>query len=100
MVTKINEEGGKTTIVVAGRLDTINAEKFMTELNGIGDEHLKSVEIDCTELEYISSSGLRAFITLLKRSQKNGGNIVLTGMNKSVREVFDITGFSNLFTIK
>lgn len=100
MTTEKNQENGKTTLVIAGRLDTLNAEKLLQEINTMEEPLPKQLTVDCSKLEYISSSGLRAFITLLKKSQKAGGVVELTGISESVKEVFDITGFSSLFGIK
>ena len=59
----------------------------------------KDIDIDCTDLEYTSSQGLRAFLLLQKNVNAKGGQMVLRHMNPMVKEVFDITGFSNIITI-
>lgn len=99
METKIRKEGNTTLIAIFGRLDTVSSMEFQKEIDSIADADAVNVEIDCTSLEYISSSGLRAFISILKRTQKNGGGTKVVNLNSNVKEVFDITGFSKLFRI-
>ena len=56
--------------------------------------------LDCTRLEYVSSSGLRLFLALLKATKPKGINLYITGMSDDLREVFDMTGFSSIFDFK
>ena len=56
--------------------------------------------MDCTELEYISSSGLRLFLSLRKAAASKGGKIIVKAINKDIRSVFMMTGFLNLFEIQ
>ena len=88
---------GKTMVEVAGYLDAISAEEFQNFVDNLSDEDTAHVVVDCTNLEYISSSGLRVFITLLKKAQKNGGKVEVTHLNSTVKEIFDMTDFSTLF---
>lgn len=100
MEIKIERKENLTAVSVAGRLDTVNAATFQKHLDALTDAEATHVEIDCKDLEYISSSGLRAFISLLKRAQRNGGSVKVMHLNSNVKEVFDMTGFSNLFVIE
>lgn len=97
MEVKIEKKDSKTVITVIGRLDTVNSVNFQTQLDKIPEEDVAHVVVECTNLEYISSSGLRAFISLLKRAQKKGGEVKVLHLNSNVKEVFDMTGFSALF---
>jgi stage II sporulation protein AA (anti-sigma F factor antagonist) len=64
---------------------------------------LRSVEprlvIDMSELEYISSAGLRVLLKVAKQIQKANGKVVLFGLNRNVREVFSITAFDRILSI-
>ncbi len=91
---------GKTIVELTGYLDTVSAEEFQTFVNDLPAEDTQHVVVDCTGLEYISSSGLRVFITLLKKAQKNGGKVEVQNLNSTVREIFDMTDFSSLFGLK
>ncbi len=87
----------KTIIEVKGYLDATNAEEFQKVVDALSAEDTQLVVVDCEGLEYISSSGLRVFITLLKKAQKNGGKVQVENLNSTVREIFDMTDFSSLF---
>ena len=56
--------------------------------------------IDCTELEYISSSGLRVLLSILKQAKTVGSRVVLKNVNEVIREVLDLTGFITLFELE
>lgn len=87
----------KVSISLAGRMDTIHAAEFQKVVDELSDEDAGRTVVDCANLEYISSSGLRAFISLLKKAQKIGGKVELLHLNSNVKEVFYMTGFSPLF---
>ena len=57
----------------------------------------KNIIIDCTDLAYISSAGLRIFLAILQTTKDKGGHVYIKGINDSVRAIFTITGFSNIF---
>jgi anti-anti-sigma factor len=88
------------SIKVEGRLDTITSGDFMTRIDENMGEEITDVVIDCSQLVYISSSGLRVFMTLYKRTAPKGGKLVLKGLTPQVGEVLNITGMANLFTIE
>ena len=69
-------------------------EKAMSPLY---DVEGKDIIIDCTELEYISSAGLRIFLAILLDTEVKGGNVYIKGINNDLREIFTITGFIKLF---
>lgn len=100
MKVSIKKEGTETVVTVGGRLDTVNAAEFQQKMDDMPDADAAHVTVDCAEMEYISSSGLRAFISLLKRAGRLGGKVSVKNLNSSVREVFDMTGFSSLFGIE
>ena len=95
----INNELEKTLVVLKGRIDTTNADQFQQEIAPLMEGEKPNIEIDCTDLEYTSSQGLRSFLLLQKSVNARQGKMVLRNMNPMVKEVFDITGFSNIITI-
>lgn len=99
MDIKINKEGNKTFVVIDGRIDTTTVEEFQKAANTLMEDENPDIDIDCTALSYTSSQGLRTFLMLQKSVMKHGGKMVLRNMNPQVKEVFDITGFSNIITI-
>ena len=59
-----------------------------------------TIILDCSELAYISSSGLRLFLTLRKAAANKGGNVIVKSISDDIRQVFMMTGFLNLFKIE
>lgn len=99
MTVEIKKDGSKTFVVLNGRIDTSNAGQFQADINPLMNEENPDIEMDCTNMEYTSSQGLRIFLILQKAVSNKGGSLVLKNMNPSVKEVFDITGFSSIIKI-
>ena len=70
------------------------------DLKPLSDNTDCDVILDCTQLEYISSSGLRLFLGVLKSAKASGHKVFLKGMNDDLKAVFTMTGFVNLFELK
>jgi len=99
MDVTITKTDNKTVAVLSGRLDTTNAEKFQADIAGLFEDAEPDIELDCTDMEYTSSQGLRIFLMLQKSVSSKGGKLVMKNMKPQVKEVFDITGFSNIIRI-
>ena len=99
MNVTINREGGKTIAVLQGRLDTTNADQFQKDIQPLMEGENPDIEIECTEMDYTSSQGLRMFLMLQKSVTSRGGKLVMNNMKPQVKEVFDITGFSSIIRI-
>ena len=97
METIIQEQDGKMVAFLKGRLDTAAAPETETAMNVLYDCNEKDIILDCTELEYISSAGLRIFLTILQNTQEKGGHVYIKGISDDVRAVFALTGFINIF---
>ena len=93
---KINGEA--VTLIVSGRLDTQTAPELEKELDSILSG-LKELTFDMTNLEYVSSAGLRVILKAQKAMNAQG-SMKLIGVNDSIMEVFDITGFLDILTIE
>ena len=93
---KIDNES--VTLIVSGRLDTQTAPELENELDSILSG-LKELTFDMTNLEYVSSAGLRVILKAQKAMNAQG-SMKLTGVNDSIMEVFDITGFLDILTIE
>ena len=100
MNVTITNQDNKTLVVLDGRLDTSNADQFQQDIAPLMEGDKPDIDIDCAAMSYTSSQGLRLFLMLQKSLSKNGGSLVLTDMQPAVKEVFDITGFSNIITIR
>ena len=96
----IKEKDNTTTVKFAGKLDTPAAQEIAKSLVTLQDEPAKgTIVLDCKELEYISSSGLRIFLTLRKAAEAKGGKVIVKDINEEIRNVFMMTGFLNIFEI-
>ena len=98
MTIKKTKEGSSLIVTVEGRLDTTTAPEFEATLNasllGVDD-----LVLDFSNLEYISSAGLRVLLSTQKKMNKVG-KMTVTGVNETVNEVFEVTGFSDILTIE
>lgn len=87
------------TIALSGRLDTTTApqleEALASALDGVAD-----MVFDFSQIEYISSAGLRILLNTQKKISAAGGSMKLIGVNDVVREVFEVTGFINILSIE
>jgi len=100
MNVTITNEGDKMLVTVTGRLDTTNVLDFEKEIMPVLAAPPQEIVMECSDFDYISSSGLRIFLTMQKQIGGKGGKLVLRNMKPEIREVFDMTGFSSIFTIE
>lgn len=100
MRTTINELNGELVAAFEGRLDTAAAIQTEKDVQPLADCAGKNIVLDCSALEYISSSGLRIFLNVLKNAKAKGSRVFITGMSDDINKVFTITGFMNLFEFR
>ena len=100
MEIKVEKQNAVVTVYLKGRLDTLAAQEVSKELESLTDDASGTIIMDCTEMSYISSSGLRIFLTLRKAAAQKGGKVIVRGINNDIRSVFMMTGFLNLFEIQ
>ena len=100
MIIEIKELDGGMKAILNGRLDTPAAVKAQQEIGPLLENADKQIIFDCTNLEYISSSGLRLFLTIRKEASVKGGKVIIENINDEIRKVFMMTGFFNLFEIR
>lgn len=93
------ENGGELTVKLTGRLDTMTAPELDAKLEG-PKETADSLIFDMTDLEYVSSAGLRSLLSAQKAMNKKGGKMVVRNASEEVNEVFEVTGFSDILTIE
>lgn len=97
MEITIHNNETESIIEIDGRIDTVNAPEFEKRITPIIQSSIKDVILDCKKLVYISSLGLRHFLTLLKTLLARNGKLKIVNMNEDVKKIFDMTGFSQLF---
>ncbi len=99
MTINFSLENGFNLINLGGRLDTSNYEEASQQIDNQIEMGQKKLVINLEQLEYISSSGLRVLMSALKKVKAIGGNLILCNVPDKITEVFEISGFSSLFTI-
>ncbi len=82
-----------------GRLNVTTTSELEQVFNTLFEENRTKVLVECRELEYISSAGLRVLLTAAKQFKKISGEIALAGLSQNVKQVFEISGFTSIFTI-
>jgi anti-sigma B factor antagonist len=100
MKTEFREEGQNYVMTLDGRLDTLSSLQVGRDMRVLYDCEGHDIILDCTNLEYITSSGMRLFLDLLKVARSKGSKCTLVGLNKEIYEVLDEVGFINLFEIR
>ena len=89
---------GKTVLAISGRLDTVTAPQLQGALLPEFDS-VKEIELDFTELAYVSSAGLRVLLTAEKTAKAKGGSMTLTHVSTDIAEIFKMTGFEDFLHI-
>ena len=98
MTINKDKEGTKLTIALKGRLDTVTSPTLEAELKQSLDG-LAELVFDFSELEYISSAGLRVMLSAQKTMNKQG-SMVIRHVNETIMEVFEVTGFSAILSVE
>jgi anti-anti-sigma factor len=97
MNIKVNQTDNHTKVAIFGRLDIITAPEFEAIVRQAIENEKKHVIIDCSELDYISSSGLRVFLMAQKMVLAKQAKLSLCCLKSNIMEIFDISGFSQIF---
>lgn len=100
MITTFTEENNNYVMRLEGRLDTSASTQAGRDMQVLYDCAGHDIILDCSALEYISSSGLRLFLAVLKNANKHSSKVTIVGMNDDLRQVFDEIGFTNLFNFQ
>ena len=85
---------------VIGRIISNFSKLAEFALQPLYDCENQTIFFDCSKLEFISSSGLRIFLSVLKAAKPKGCKVCITGMSNDLKDVFTITGFTSLFEFK
>jgi anti-anti-sigma factor len=84
---------------IDGKIDTVNSSVLEVEMDQLHNSGEAKIIINCGELKYISSSGLRVFLNAQKKAMTSQRKLCLCNMQPAIREIFDISGFSAIFNI-
>lgn len=100
MKIEITKNNSSVVAAIAGRLDTVTSVEFDNTIKPyLATEGLELI-IDCSDMEYISSAGLRVVLIAHKSITANSGRFIIRNLRNEVRSVFDLTGFSRILTIE
>ncbi len=100
MKTSIEELEGKIVVTLEGELDTAAAIEVEKELQPLYKSEGRDIVIECENLEYIASSGLRILLGILKSAKAAGSKVTLRNMNDDIKNVFQLTGLISLFEVE
>lgn len=100
MHLQINEVAGYKIVAIEGRLDTTTYADLEKTLTNLFDEGCHKMILDCSAMDYVSSSGLRVFLMILKKIKAADGSLILCSLQPAIYNVFEISGFLSIFNIK
>jgi anti-anti-sigma factor len=90
---------GQVVLIVSGRMDAESAPQFEEKCSACIAEGLTGLVVDLGELAYVSSMGLRSFISVAKVLQQKGGALRICRLKGLVKQVFEITGLLGMFRV-
>lgn len=99
-MTQILKEGGKTIIKTGSRIDTVNANQFEQDIQPAFKDGGVDLELDCTELTYMSSIGLRVIQKTMRMVMQQKGQMKMTNVRPEIYKVLSMTGFTQFLTIE
>lgn len=98
---EIYEKKAESCIIVGiiGRLDTTNYGILENKMKELIDNKQIRILVDCSKMDYVSSSGLRILLMTLKSITQANGKFVLCELQENIKEIFEISGFNSIFEI-
>jgi len=85
-------------VTVRGRVDSATTPELEKTFQALLDGHRNYLVVELADVEYMSSAGLRALVSVLKAAKKGGGDVVIARPSTRVREVIELAGLSSIFT--
>ena len=100
MIINKTSENGKLILALEGRLDTTTAPEHQNALTAAIFEEFKKVELDFAKVDYVSSAGLRVLLNWQKLATAGKATMIFKNVSKEIEEIFEMTGFSDIFNIQ
>lgn len=91
--------GAVVVLALSGKLDSFSAPELGAQITRLVSEGVKRIVFDCTEVKYISSNGLRLFLSIAKQLQTTGGRCGFTALSPEVEKMFRLTNFLGLLEV-
>ena len=99
-MTQIVKEGGKTIIKTGSRIDTMNANQFEQDIAPALVDGGVDLEMDCTELVYLASCGLRSIQKTMRTVMQQKGQFKITNVSPEIYKVLAMTGFTKFMKVE
>lgn len=99
-VNIIKSDSDDITVTLDGELNTLAAQQFAKDVEPLMEESGKQITMDFTNLSFISSTGMRTLLLLNKETIAKKGKISIIGMSEDIKQIFELTGFDQMFEIK
>ena len=99
MEIREDKKGNVHVIGIRGRLDTTTYGMLEKRLSDLYDAGEKRILVNCNDMDYVSSSGLRVLLIGLKRAKIDEGRFAICCLRENIREIFEISGFAAIFEI-
>ena len=100
MEITVTKQNSTQVLGLSGRLDSLTSgtlERKVTELAAAGSH---KIVFDCAQLDYVSSAGLRVFLSSAKKTKAAGGGAAFAALVPAVNEVFELSGFTDVLTVR
>lgn len=95
----IEQSGAITVACLSGQIDSVNAAELENHVMHLLDAGTKHLLLDCSDLTYINSAGLRVFLLAAKRLEQNDGQLAFCSLLENVRTIFETIGFDRILTL-
>ncbi|MDR3565939.1 MAG: STAS domain-containing protein [Negativicutes bacterium] len=99
MDIRVTTSGNDVSVTFSGEMHVEEAAKFREDMLELIKKGAKQFELDMSQLKYIDSSGLGVLVALHKRAREHGGQVTIKGVNGSVKQLFELTRLTKVFTI-
>ena len=99
MDVNITEKQDAFIVSVRGRLDAVTAPELEKTISNCADSDKSKIILDFNELEYISSAGLRVVLVTAKKMKAKQGELLVSGLKDTVKDVFELSGFYSIIKI-
>lgn len=99
MTTTITQENDALLAKLEGELDTAAVTQVEIDFQPLMEAG-KDIVLDCEKLSYISSSGLRLFLSVLKNRKAKGKSVKIVNLSEDLLRIFSMTGFNKLFGLE
>lgn len=99
LIPTFDEGLNQWSVIVKGEIDIYNSTGVKDVLSNLIQEHPCDVTLDCSELDYIDSTGLGALVAIVKKVKNYQGNIHISNLKPSVAKVFHITNLDKVFLL-